>query len=81
MELGERLLDLREDRVEGLGEAVVDMAGARRPGRGGVVASVSQSRMLAGSVPRNAVMIMCSLVAVYAWVSCSGNGGVNALRW
>lgn len=26
------------------------------------------------------VMIMCSVVAVYAWVSCRGNGGVNVVR-
>lgn len=50
------------------------------PGHGGVVASESQSRSSAGSVPRKLVMIMLWPPRVYAWVSSSGNGGRN-LVW
>ncbi len=47
------------------------------PGTGGVTASVSQSRICTGSVPRKPMTIILSLAIVYAWVSSSGNGGVN----
>ncbi|SFS86278.1 hypothetical protein SAMN05444716_104516 [Streptomyces harbinensis] len=51
------------------------------PGQGGVVVSESQSLICSGSVPRKAVMIIRSLAMVYAWVSWSGNGGVNRDSW